>query len=329
MADDLAVPQQPPALSTELRETIEAARRFEEAARARNTRRAYASDWADFVAYCSRHGFPVLPSTDRTVQLYITYLAYAHKPRPLNPATIGRRLAAIAAKHRESGFISPTEMIVVRNAWAGIRRSLRTKPKPKRAITSDELRALLEPIGRERPIDLRDRAILLLGFAAALRRSELAALAADQVAFESRGVVLTLPYSKTNQEGEPERVAVARGEDAQTSPPAALRAWLDVAQISEGPIFRRIDRHGNIASEGLSPAAIASIVKRAAARIGLDPERVAGHSLRSGFVTTARRAGVSDWVIKRTTRHKSSAMLDRYTHARDLWDENASGELGL
>jgi site-specific recombinase XerD len=329
MPGELPVPQQAPVLSTELLETLEAARRFQDAARAANTRRAYASDWADFTQYCARHGFPSLPSTDRTVQLYISYLAYARKPRTLNPATIGRRLAAIAWKHREAGYISPTEMPVVKDAWKGIRRSLRVKPVPKKAIVTQTLRDILPPAGSSRLIDVRDRAILLLGFAAALRRSEIAALRLDDVTFDTHGVVLVLAYSKTNQDGQAERIAVQFGRDPQTCPPTALRRWIEAARLTSGPLFRRIDRHANVSTAPLAPAAIAGIVKRAAARAGLNAEELAAHSLRSGFVTTARAAGVADWVIKRTTRHKSTEMLDRYTHPRSLFEENASGELGL
>jgi integrase len=326
--EHLPVPQQAPVLSTELLETIEAARRFEELARASNTRRGYGSDWNDFVTYCGRHNFPTLPSTDRAVELYITYLAYARKPA-LNPATIGRRLAAIAARHRDAGFTSPTEMVVVRNAWAGIRRATRVKPKPKQSIVIAELLRLLEAIPADKPAGLRDRAILLLGWSAALRRSELVALHYRDVAFDTNGAVITIQYSKTNQEGDPERIPVSNGSDPLTCPVTALKRWLDASGIRDGALFRRIDRHGNLSVTGLAPAAVAEIVKRAAEKAGLDPTVVAGHSLRSGFVTTARRKGRSDWSIRRITRHKSSAMLDRYTHGRDLWEDAANRDLGL
>jgi len=328
MNEHLPVPQQPPALSAELLETIEAARRFEDLSRAANTRRAYRSDWSDFAAYCSRHSFPILPSSDRAVELYITYLAHAWKP-PLNPASIGRRLAAIAHYHRDAGYLSPTDMAVVKKAWAGIRKSLRIKPKPKKAVVSEELLRILPDAESTRAIDVRDRAVLLLGFSAALRRSEIVALHRADLAFEKKGVVVTIQYSKTNQEGEPERVAVEFLTSTTNCPVVALLRWLNLANISDGPAFRRIDRHGNIASEPLSPAAVAEIVKRAAERAGLDPRHVAAHSLRSGFVTTSRRRGLPDWAIQRHTRHKSPEMLNRYTHSQTLWDQNPSGDLGL
>lgn len=329
MPESLPVPQRPPALSAELFETIEAAQRFEELSRAENTRRAYASDWADFVNYCERHNFPYLPSTDRAVELYISYLAYVRQPKALNQSTIARRLAAIAAKHRDSGFISPTEMPVVKKAWEGIRRALRTKPKPKKALELEPLLALVGSFGDTKPIDVRDRAILLMGFAGAMRRSEIAGVRTEHLTFEDRGVVVNLPYSKTNQEGEPEHIAIEYGKNAPTCPVRALRHWLDVARIGSDFVFRRVDRHNNILTEPISPAAVAIVVKRRARIAGLDPEQVAAHSLRSGFVTTSRKLGIADFIIRRTTRHKQSTMLDRYTHARNLWDENASGKIGL
>lgn len=327
--ESLPVPQRPPALSAELFETIEAAQRFEELSRAENTRRAYASDWSDFVAYCERHNFPFLPSTDRAVELYISYLAYVRQPKTLNQATIARRLAAIAAKHRDSGFISPTEMPVVRRAWEGIRRALRTKPKPKKALELEPLRALVDSFGDARPIDVRDRAILLMGFGGAMRRSEIAAMRIEHLTFEDKGVVVNLPYSKTNQEGEPEHIAIEYGKNARTCPVRALKRWLEIANIVSDFVFRRVDRHNNVLADPISPAVVAIVVKRRAAAAGLDPEEVAAHSLRSGFVTTSRKLGIADFIIRRTTRHKTSTMLDRYTHARSLWDDNASGKVGL
>jgi integrase len=329
MPDSLPVPQQPPVLSAEIYETMRAARRFEELSRAENTRRAYQSDWADFEQYCERHNFPSLPSTDRTIELYISYLAYVRKPKTLNQATIGRRLAAIAAKHRDAGFISPTEMPAVKDAWKGIRRALRQKPKPKKAIEIEPLRALVASFGDKRPIDVRDRAILLMGFAGAMRRSEIAGMRLEDLTFEDKGVVVNLPYSKTNQEGNPEHIAIQYGRTPETCPVRALVRWLELANIDSACVFRRIDRHNNILLDPISPAVVALVVKRRAAAIGLDPEEVAAHSLRSGFVTTSRRQGISDFAIKRTTRHKSSLMLDRYTHPRSLWDENATGKVGL
>lgn len=328
MGENLPVPERQQVLSAELVETIEAAKRFEELARASNTRRAYNSDWLDFAAYCERHGFQVMPASDRTVELYISYLAFARKPKTLNPSTIARRLAAIAAMHEDSGFESPTGMLVVRNAWKGIRRALRVKPKPKRAIEVEVLQRLLAPIGRERPIDIRDRAILLLGFSAALRRSEIVALQACDVEFDGKGMVVTIAYSKTNQEGEPERVGVRRGSDLETCPVAALEEWLSISGIKRGALFRAVDRHGNIQSRQMIGASIAEVVKRATQAAGLDASLVAAHSLRSGHVTTRRRRGDPDYQIRGTTRHKTSTMLDRYTHAQTLWDA-ASENLGL
>lgn len=329
MADQRARHIQPE-LSEELRLTIEAAERVGKLARAENTNRAYSSDWADFETYCARNGFAALPASERTLELYVSYLGYVRKPR-LKPSSIARRLAAIAAKHREERLTSPTEFETVRKALAGLKHDIRLKPVAKQPIQAFELRALVAPIGRSRPIDLRDRALLLLGFAGALRRSEIVALNREDIKFDKEhGVVLEIQYSKANQQGEPERVAIHYGADPETCPVTALKAWMDLANIqARTPVFRRIDKHSHIFEGPLTPSAVAGIVKRAASRIGLDPADLAAHSLRSGFVTTARRAGRADWVIQRQTRHKTPAMLDRYTHPKGLWDDNPSEGIGL
>jgi len=269
----------------------ERARAYAEAARAPATLCAYAADWRAFTAWCATRGVEALPATPRTVTLFLAALAG-------RPSTLRRKLAAIAVMHRAAGHDSPTEHGIVRATFSGIRRERGVAPRPKTALLVDELRAALATCG-ERRIDVRDRALLLVGFAGALRRSELVGLDVGDVTFEGEGLVLRLRRSKTNQEGGLEEVAVLYGSDPRTCPVRALQDWLAASAIGEGPLFRAVDRVGRVGSGRLTARIVGERVKKIGARSGLDPDSYAGHSLRSGFATSAARANKSEAAIMR------------------------------
>jgi len=299
----------------------ERARAYAEAARAPATLRAYAADWRIFTAWCAAHGVDALPATPHTVALFLADLEG-------RPSTLRRKLAAIAVMHRAAGHDSPTEHGVVRATFAGIRRERGVAPRPKTALLVDELRAAVATCG-ERRIDVRDRALILLGFAGALRRSELVGLDVTDVAFEGEGLVLRLRRSKTNQEGELEEVAVLYGSDPQTCPVRALQAWLIASAISDGPLFRSVDRAGRVSGGRLTARIVGERVKKIGARSGLDPESYAAHSLRSGFATSAARANKSEAAIMRQGRWKSIPVARRYIRAGSRWHDHASAGIGL
>jgi len=299
----------------------ERARAYAEAARAPATLRAYASDWRVFTAWCAAHGVDALPATPHTVALFLADL-------DSQPSTLRRKLAAIAVMHRAAGHESPTEHGMVRATFAGIRRERGTAPRPKTALLVDELRAAVATCG-ERRIDIRDRALVLLGFAGALRRSELVGLDVADVSFEGEGLVLRLRRSKTNQEGELEEVAVLYGSDPQTCPVRALQAWLVTAAIVDGRLFRAVDRAGRVGGGRLTARIVGERVKKIGARSGLDPERYAAHSLRSGFATSAARANKSEAAIMRQGRWKSIPVARRYIRAGSRWHDHAGAGIGL
>jgi integrase len=252
--------------------------------------------------------------------LYIADVAETMKP-----STLQRRLAAIAVAHKAAGYESPTSHEVVRSVLAGTRRRLGVAQGQKEALGVDELRTMVTPLG-DSAIDLRDRALLLVGFAGAMRRSELVGLDVADARFERAGVVLALRRSKTNQQGNAEEIAIPYGSDVTTCPVRALQAWLE--RIDDGPLFRSIDRHGNIGGR-LSDHSVALVVKDRAAKAGLDADKVAGHSLRSGFATSAARAGKSEAAIMRQTRHKSVIVARRYIRQGTKWDDHAGHGIGL
>ncbi len=302
-------------------ELQERARAYAEAARAPATLRAYAADWRAFTAWCTAHGVDALPATPHTVALFLANL-------PGRPSTLRRKLAAIAVMHRAAGHDSPTDHGMVRATFAGIRRERGVAPRPKTALLVDELRTALATCG-ERLIDVRDRALVLVGFAGALRRSELVGLDVDDVGFETAGIVLRLRRSKTNQEGELEEVAVLYGSDPQTCPVRALQAWLATGAIVEGPLFRAVDRAGRIGGGRLTARIVGERVKKIGARSGLDPQSYAAHSLRSGFATSAARANKSEAAIMRQGRWKSIPVARRYIRAGSRWHDHAGAGIGL
>jgi len=217
---------------------------------------------------------------------------------------------------------------LVRATFAGIRRERGVAPRPKTALLVDELRAGLATCG-ERPIDVRDRALLLVGFAGALRRSELVGLDLEDVGFETQGLVLRLRRSKTNQEGQLEEVAVLYGSDPLTCPVRSLEAWLRMSGIIGGPLFRAVDRAGRVGPGRLTARIVGERVKKMGARSGLDPQGYAAHSLRSGFATSAARANKSEAAIMRQGRWKSIPVARRYIRAGSRWHDHAGAGIGL
>jgi site-specific recombinase XerD len=301
----------------------ENARKYVKNAKAKRTVRAYRSDLAHFAAFCQERHVPALPATPAA---YLAFLA----DTGFKPATMSRRLAAISKAHSAANLDSPTGMqhAVVKEVWAGIRRTVGVAQTAKAAATADYLKRMLQAVP-DSFTGLRDRALLLVGFAGALRRSELVALQVEDVQFVPEGMVLTIRRSKTDQEGAGQKVAVALGQHVETCPVRSLRAWLLAADIHSGPLFRAVDRWGHLQAKALTDQVVALLVKKYAERAGLDPVVFSGHSLRAGLVTSAAVAGASERKIMDQTRHRSVAMVRRYVRDGNLFRENVSGSVGL
>jgi integrase len=306
-----------------LREAARKADDFARAAKAENTKRAYRSDWRDFSAWCAAHGLAPMPARPSTLRLYLADLAGRAKV-----ATVRRRLASVSKAHQVAGHPSPATAPEVRETMAGIRRALGVAPTAKAAATVDLLRRMVADLGEDRA-SLRDRALLLLGFAGAFRRSELVALNVEDLARVREGLLVTLRRSKTDQEGKGTEKAIPYGSRPETCPVRALDAWREAAGIAEGPLFRAVSRHGRVSAERLSDRTVARTVKAAAAAAGLDARTFAGHSLRAGLATSAAEAGVSLHDIKRQTGHRSDAVASRYIRRASLWRGNAAAAVGL
>jgi integrase len=318
-------------------EIAERLKAFSLAAKAAETRRAYQGDWKHFAAWCLRSGAEPLPAQPETVARYLAAHAYAHRP-----ATLARRVVAIAVVHRAGGHEPPTRAEVVRTVLQGIRKSVGTAQNAKTPVLTEDLAAMLDNLprrlddGDDTPLAKRDRLLLLLGWSAALRRSELVALNAEDVRIVPEGLVVTLRRSKTDQEGEGRRIGIphsrhdVEGECAPTCPVAALRAWLAETGIRRGPLFLRVDRHGRVLpGQRLTGHAVGRVVKRCAEAAGLDPAHYGGHSLRAGLATSAARGGAEEREIARVTGHKSARMLRHYIRDGEMFRESAARAAGL
>jgi integrase len=246
----------------------------------------------------------------------------------LKPATISRKLAAIAAAHRMAGYDSPTTSEAVKLTMAGVRRTVGVRQRQARPLAVSDLRRIVVALSDDLA-GIRDRSLLLLGFSGAFRRSEIAALTVEDLTFVDEGVVVLIRKSKTDQEGQGREVAIPTGSSKATDAVAALGAWLEVSGITTGPVYRSIDRHGNLSAGPLTGHSVGLIVKRSAGLVGMDADLFSGHSLRSGLVTAAAEGGSSELAIMQQTGHKSSAMVRKYIRRVEAFRNNAASAAGL
>jgi site-specific recombinase XerD len=299
---------------------VAAAAVYAMAEKAPGTRRAYKSDFAIFQAWCADRSASALPAEPATVAAFLGWEA----SRQTRPSTIGRRVAAIRYAHKLAGHEVPTDDERVRATMRGIRRTVGTAPIKKAPATADRIRAMA-PVASTRLADVRDRALLLLGFAGAFRRSELVGLDIEDIEETKDGLRVTIRRCKTDQEGKGAIIAIVRG--AAACPVAAYRAWIEAANISTGPVFRPIAKGQRLQDARLTDHSVAKIVKAHAARIGLDSVCFSGHSLRSGFLTSAAAGGASIFKMMDLSRHKSVDSLRGYVRDAEIFKDHAGAGL--
>ncbi|WP_043651596.1 site-specific integrase [Nocardia thailandica] len=350
-------------------------RGYLEASQSPNTLRAYRTDWIAWAAWCSAEGRQALPADPVDVAVYLAAAADARRENgefAFGPATLERKSAAIAAVHAANGLPAPTRADVVRLTLRGIRRTRRSRPTRKRPVLLHTLGQLLDQLPAPGPgaeaARRRDTLLLLVGFAGALRRSELAGLRVDDVAVQTDHrtgeplLLVRLAGTKTDPTGVHEqRVVLPRGQRPHTCPVCAFADWLQLREIhvAEGdsgirrapavdnalhrchgytgsalagrdlPLFPTVNRHGGLGATAMSGRAVAELVKRYAARAGLDPALFSGHSLRAGFATQAALGGAADREIMRQGRWSNPRTVHRYIRTADPLDDNAVTKLGL
>lgn len=302
---------------------IERAKLFAQGARSTATQKAYKSDWCHYVRWCETKNFEPLAASPFTLGLYLT----AHADN-MAPATLARRVSAVAIVHRLAGLHLDTRHPAIRDVLSGIRRMRGTAPRRAAPTTTALVRRMVGVCAGNTMRGLRDRVLILVGFSGAFRRSELCAIERDDLTFNDQGVRIRLKRSKRDQEGAGEFVGIMRIAGSTTCPVAALEAWLTAAAITSGPMLRGVDRHGRVADTALSDRTVARVVQRLVAALGLNPADYAGHSLRAGFATSAAAHGVEERRIAKQTRHKSNAVRT-YIRDGELFVKNPSIEVGL
>jgi integrase len=304
------------------------------------TLRAYQSDWRLFCAWCEESGYRALPATPAIVAAFLTLLAErGFVPRmpqrsrggreavakPLGRSTISRRLAAIVFAHRAAGIDPPThqpDAARLDKAMRAIRRDKRDDPSArKRPADGDVLRDMLRTITGDDLRAYRDRALLAIGMAGAFRRSELVAITVARVSEDTRGLLVRVPTSKTDQEGRGHSVAIPDGR--RLEPVRHYRAWLDKAGIVHGPVFRKLTPQGRLTEQAMSAQGVALIVKAAAQSAGYPSALFSGHSLRAGFLTEAGRQNANLFKMREHSRHASIDMVAEYVRDHERFREHA------
>jgi site-specific recombinase XerD len=307
----------------ELENAFAAAKRYAKKSRADSTWRAYENDWRQFEAWCTKVSLPALPADPDTVAMFVASQA----ANGLNPSTLTRRLAAIRLVHLGAGHASPHNTIKVTEVMRGIRRDWGQPPAKKAAALDEDIKKMADAVEPETNKGLRDRALLLFGFAGAFRRSELVALDTWNLEEREEGLRVTIEQSKTDQEAEGQAIAIVRQSESPYCPVQALQDWLTVAGIERGALFRRMYRGDKVGQSRLSAQSVALVVKEYASRAGLDWERYAGHSLRSGFLTSAARNKANLFKMADQSRHRSLDVLRRYVRDEDMFADNAGDGL--
>ena len=284
-------------------------RKYLDAALSDNTLRAYCADLKHFVGWGG-----VVPASPELVATYI-----AHHADILASTTLSRRLVAIARAHVAQGLASPTSSELVKATLQGVRRSRGSSVRQAAPLQKSQVVKMVQGLHGLR--GLRDTALLLVGFASALRRSELVSLDAEDVQFTSEGTLIRLRRGKTDQEGRGRDIAIPRVR-GRHCPSRNLLAWIEAAGITTGALFRQVNRYDQLLPHRLMAQSVALIIKNRAEHAGFDPTLFSGHSLRSGFVTNAAKRGASSSSIRAQTGHTSDAMLQRYIRDSKLFADN-------
>lgn len=307
------------------RHEVSEAYEFAALADAPNTQRAYLSDWKHFLSWCKKQNRSPLPIDPDSLALYLRYCAEKER---LKISTVERRLAAISEAHSRNKFQSPSSEWVVRNTMKRLRRELGTPARGKNPILISDLRKMVK-LCPDTLAGMRDKAVLLIGFAAALRRSDIVNLDVEDISKADEGLVLMIRRGKTDQKRRGRKIGVPFGQDPLTCPVKALCGWLEAAHIFEGPVLRSVNKFDHPSPNRLSDGVVADIVKKYCAKIGKRISLFSGHSLRAGFATSAAIAGASERSIQKQTGHQSLLILRRYIREAEMFRDNAFSKLGL
>ena len=280
-----------------------------------NTLRAYQADFKDFSVFCARNGLSSMPTEPKILSLYLTHLSASSKF-----STLKRRIASISVIHKMKGYYLDTKHPIIMENLHGIKRVKGSNQKAKKPILINDLKLIINAIGQANPSGnkkIRDKALILIGFSGGFRRSELVNIEYEDLEFVNEGVKIFIKRSKTDQSGEGMIKAIPYFDNNNYCPVISLKEWIDVSEIKSGKIFEISDR------------SVALIIKKYASLSGLDPNRYGGHSLRSGFATSAAESGAEERNIMAMTGHKTTQMVRRYIQEANLFKNNALNKIKI
>ena len=298
--------------------------------KASNTIRAYKSDFKDFGAFCVKNGFKPLPTEPKIVSLYLTHLSM----KDVKMSTLRRRLVSIGVIHRLKGFYLDTKHPIIIENLMGIKRKKGSYQKGKKPILINHLKLIIEAIDKDISDEtgirkLRDKTIILLGFAGGFRRIELISIDFEDLEFVSEGVKIFIRKSKTDQFGEGMLKGLPYFDNQKFCPVWHLQKWLEVSKIKSGPIFKRFSKGLILGKNRLTDQSVALFLKKYLSRAGIENQNYSGHSLRSGFATVSAESGADERSIMAMTGHKTTQMVRRYIQEANLFKNNALNKIKI
>ena len=299
-----------------------------QSSKANNTIRAYKSDFHDFELFCIQNGFKSLPSEPKIISLYLTSLS----SKDIKMSTLKRRLVSIGVIHKLKGHYLDTKHPLIIENIMGIKRRKGSAQNGKKPLLINNLKALIKAINRldiNPIIKFRDRTIVLIGFSGGFRRNEIVSLNYDDIEFVSEGVKITLRKSKTDQYGEGSLKGLPYFDNPVYCPVISLQNWLKISEINSGPLFRRFTKGSKLTEKRLTDQTVALIIKKYLNFAGLDSRNYSGHSLRSGFATSAAESGAEERTIMAMTGHKSTEMVRRYIKEANIFKNNALNKIKI
>ena len=299
-----------------------------QSSKANNTVRAYKSDFNDFGLFCAQNGFKSLPTEPKIVSLYLTYLS----TKDSKMSTLRRRLVSIGVIHKLKGHYLDTKHPSIIENIMGIKRRKGNIQKGKKPILINSLKKIINAIDEQKTDEIkkiRDRSIILIGFSGGFRRNEIVSLDYDDLDFVPEGLKITLKRSKTDQFGEGTLKGLPYFDSSQYCPVLSLKKWIETSNINSGPLFRRFSKGSKLTENKLTDQTVALLIKKYLNLAGIDSKNYSGHSLRSGFATSAAESGAEERSIMAMTGHKSTEMVRRYIKEANLFKNNALNKIKL
>jgi len=299
-----------------------------QSSKANNTVRAYKSDFNDFELFCVQNGLKSLPTEPKVVSLYLTHLS----SKNIKMSTLKRRLVSIGVIHRLKGHYLDTKHPIIIENIIGIKRRKGSIQKGKKPLLINNLKTIINIIDEYNKKDIkkiRDRTIILMGFSGGFRRSEIISLDYEDLDFVNEGLKINLKRSKTDQFGLGSVKGLPYFDNNQYCPVRSLKRWIEISEIKSGPLFRRFLKNSNLSENRLTDQTVALLIKKYLKLAGIDNKNYSGHSLRSGFATSAAESGAEERSIMAMTGHKSPEMVRRYIKEANLFKNNALNKIKI